>query len=100
MRPPGAMRWLFWDVELADIDTRRDADYVLARILEHGTIADVRWVLATYGLERVHRFFREVGHPELSPRTLSFWRAFFKADDEEWAAPPTWRKTSGVLWPG
>jgi len=97
---PRHLRWLFWDADLAGLDVERDAPYVLARVLEHGTLRDVKWALRVYGAERIHRFFREVGHPELSDRTLSFWRAFFKAYEEPWAQPPPWRKTSAVPWPG
>jgi hypothetical protein len=100
MRPPKRMSWLFWDVDLENINVHRDESYVLARVLEHGTLIDVEWAIKTYGLERIHRFFREVGHPDLSEATLSFWRATFKAGEEKWAEPPRWRKASGVPWHG
>ncbi len=95
---PDERRWLFWEVDPAKVDVSEHADYVLARILEHGRMEDVRWAVATYGLERIHRFFREVGHPELSDRTLAFWRAALRAEDEPWATPPAWRKSRSVPW--
>lgn len=97
---PEKHRWLFWDVDAATLDVERDADYILPRVLERGAIDDVRWVIATCGLLSIHRFLREVGHPELSERTLRFWRALLKAEDEEWTSPPDWRKTSSAPWPG
>ena len=95
---PEELRWLFWETAPEELDAEAHADYILPRILEHGCLAEVQWAMGRYGLERIHRFLREVGHPELSERTVGFWRAVFKAEDEAWAAPPTWRTSSGVPW--
>jgi len=59
-----------------------------------------RWVFwdVDAGMEGIHRFLRDVGHPELSERTLRFWRAALKAKDETWASPPAWRKSSAAPW--
>jgi hypothetical protein len=98
MAPPKSLHWLFWEVDPERVDVERDADYVMARIVERGTLKDVEWVLSTYGDDRVHQFFREAGHPELSPRTLSFWRAYFQAKDETWANPGAFRRNSAAPW--
>jgi hypothetical protein len=97
---PRAHRWVFWDVDADAIDPVRDADYVIPRVLEHGGIAEVRWILELHGMDRIHRFLRDVGHPELSERTIRFWRAVLHAEDEPWATPPAWRKNSSAPWPG
>ena len=93
-RLPERLRILFWEADFDSIDAARDADSVLARVLEHGRLADVKWLLATYGKARLHRLFREVGHPELSERTRTFWRAALKAEHERWASPSARRKSS------
>ena len=90
--------WVFWDVDARSLDTTRSADYILPRVLEFGGIAEVRWLIATYGMERIHRFLRDVGHPELSDRTIGFWRAAFHAENETWASSPAWRKSSAAPW--
>lgn len=95
---PEHFRWLFWDVDTSTLDPDRHAGYILPRVLEFGGIAEVRWAIAAYGMEGIHRFLRDVGHPEISERTLRFWRAAFKADNEPWASPPAWRKSSGAPW--
>ena len=94
------LRWVFWEVDFDSLDPHRDGDYILARLLEFGGMEEVRWLIATYGLERIHDFFRDVGHPEISDRTTCFWRAVFKAEDEVWASPPAWRRTRSVPWVG
>jgi len=95
---PDKHRWVFWEIDPDQLDLDRDANYVLPRVLEHGGLAEVQWVIARYGLERIHRFLRDVGHPELSKRTLTFWRAVLRAGDEPWASPPSWRTDSSIPW--
>jgi hypothetical protein len=93
------MHWLFWEVDPARVDLKRDADFVIARVVEHGTLSDVKWLVQSYGLARIHAFFRDAGNTELSARTVGFWRAFFRASNESWVKPPSWRKRSAALWP-
>lgn len=95
---PAELRWLFWDVAADDIEPTRDADFVLARVLELGRLADVRWAVGFYGLHRIHTFLREGAAPELSDRTMAFWRALLGAEDEVWKSPPPWRRTSSAPW--
>jgi hypothetical protein len=92
------MRWLFWDVDARALRPGRDRAYVLPRILEHGGIVEVRWAIATYGMDGIHAFLRDVGHPELSPRTLAFWRAALHAGDEAWASEAPFRRLSAAPW--
>lgn len=93
-----SLRWLFWDLDFDAVDPEAHADAVLARVLEAGRLDDVRLVIDLYGLERILRFFREVGHPNISERTRQFWRAFFHAEEESWASPAAWRKSSSAPW--
>lgn len=77
------------------IDAQRDAAAVLPRVLERGRIDDVHRALATYGEEQIHAFLRDVGHVELSPKTIAFWRAYFRAGDEPCKDPSACRPSSG-----
>src|SRR4051812_14035635 len=95
---PRQFHWVFWDVDPTKLDPTAGADYIIPRILEFGGIAEVRWPIETYGMEGIRRFLRDVGHPELSKRTLGFWRAALKAEKEPWASPPSWRKNSSAPW--
>ena len=69
---PERSRWLFWDVDVSTLDLERHSDYILPGVLEFGGIDEVRWAMAVYGMDGIHRFLRDVGHPELSERTLRF----------------------------
>jgi hypothetical protein len=98
MRLALEQRWLFWESAVDDLDVERDWAYVIPRVLEFGRLSDVRWAFRTYGADRIHRFLRDEGHPELSGRTLAFWRAFFRAEGEEWHSN-RFRQTSSAPWP-
>jgi hypothetical protein len=95
---PSAWRWLFWDVDFDALDARADSDSIVARVLEHGGLSDVRVLLELYGEDCIHDFFQRVGHPDISARTTAFWRAFFEAEAERWASPPDWRKSTSAPW--
>jgi len=83
--------WLFWDVDPRAIDLARDRRYVLGRVLERGRLTDVRWAVSQYGLDGVRAFFQAGAHPDLSRKTRSFWRAFFKVTGDEWPDASSFR---------
>ncbi|HSN86037.1 MAG TPA: hypothetical protein VL025_04730 [Thermoanaerobaculia bacterium] len=95
---PKRFRWVFWDVDTGALDTASGRDYIIPRVLELGRLEEVRWLIGTYGMDGIHQFLREVGHPELSRRTLGFWRAALKAEGETWASPPEWRRSKAAPW--
>lgn len=95
---PPERRWLFWDVDPEVIDLPRDRRYVLGRVLERGCLSDVRWAVAVYGLEGLHEFFRNGGHPELSRATVGLWRAFFNEQGDPWQNGSSWRKSNAAPW--
>jgi len=97
---PESLRWIFWDVDFDALVADEHEDAILARVLEHGRLDDVRVILSIYGDDRVHRFFREVAHPLISPRTRAFWRAYFHAEHEPWATPPAFRTSNAAPWIG
>lgn len=86
-----------WDLDVEALDLDRDAEAIMARVLEHGRLADVRWLLRQYGSERIRQFFRSYAHPIVSHRTRTFWHAYFE-EMTPWPAPPTWRKSSAAPW--
>ena len=92
------MRWLFWDTEPSRVDLRHDDRYVLGRVLEFGGVKDVNWVLRHYGVARVHSFFRDGAHPEISKPTREFWRAALNAERETWRTPSAFRQSSSAYW--
>ncbi len=95
---PETFAWVFWDVDPATLDTEKHAGYILPRILESGGLNEVRWAIAQYGQGGIHRFLKETGHPELSPRTVQFWKTVLGASEEEWTNRRRQRLSSVAPW--
>lgn len=99
-RVPAEILWVLWDLEAERLDADLEMDAILARVLEHGGLAEVRWAVDSYGLPRILSFFRSNPHPLISERTRAFWRAFFRAEEERWAERPDWRRHNDASWSG
>ena len=99
VRLPRALAWLFPEVNLSRIDARRDADFVLTRVLQRGRMVDVEWCMHQYGLAGIRAFFRRAPRAEISPRTNRFWRVVLDEQEQVWPSAPSFRQASAALWP-
>ena len=43
----------FWDIDFKTLDEKKHERYIISRILNYGRLNDWRWLLRTYGSERV-----------------------------------------------
>ena len=69
-------RSLFWDVDPAAIDLKKNARYVIERVLDFGTDNEVRWMWKTYPKNLI----RQVAERSrtLRPETHALWHALTK----------------------
>ncbi|HTM21103.1 MAG TPA: hypothetical protein VL172_11360 [Kofleriaceae bacterium] len=74
---------LFHDVRIGDIDDVEHADFVIARVLDRGTMSSVRALLRHYGRDRIREFFRTGGIDRVSRPTAALWLAFLQLRPEE-----------------
>jgi hypothetical protein len=72
---PDSLRPLFWDVEFRRLSPDRDQDYILLRIMEHGDLPAVRWLIATYGKPMLREWLVGREGRGLSRHALRFWEA-------------------------
>jgi len=86
----------FQEYHFEGLDAERDAAIILERTLEHGTRADVRWLLTHYGVPRVLAFVRDHGARHLSRRAFAFWRLVLALDS--WRPHP-WGEVVDAVWP-
>ena len=49
-------RTLFWDVNLMSLLKNEHKDFILYRIIENGTDADIKWMLSNYSEEEIKEF--------------------------------------------
>lgn len=74
---------LFHDTRAEEVDPEAHGDFVIARVLDRGTISSVGAVLRYYGRERVRAFLCGTGANRVSRRTLPLWRAFLRITPNE-----------------
>jgi len=74
---------LFHDTRVQDIDPKSHAAFVIARVLDRGTLASVGALLRYYGRERIRDFLREGGTQRVSRRTVPLWAAFLQIAPDE-----------------
>ncbi len=73
---PGPFHALFWDVDPGSIDLRKNARFVIERILEHGDIAALRWIRSLYP-DRAILETCETSR-KISRKSKDFWRIWFR----------------------
>lgn len=88
---------LFHDVRSEDVDPEAHAAFVIARVLDHGTLRSVGALLRFYGQDRLRDFFREGGASRVSRRTVPLWTAFLELVPEE-CTPRFSRRRSSPFW--
>lgn len=67
---------LFWDVNPAKIDAKKNAKYVIERILDLGNDKEVKWMLKNYNKTTVKKVV--ANSRNLNPRTKSLWSLMLK----------------------
>lgn len=75
-------RILFDDTRVEDIDPQKHAPFIIARVLDRGTIRSVAALLRLYDRERIRDFLRDGGARQISRRTLALWKAFLNLSSE------------------
>jgi len=62
---------LFWDVDLKKLDTRKDAKFIIGRVLDFGDLKEWVAVRQLYGMEKITRAAKS--HIFSDPRSANFW---------------------------
>lgn len=88
---------LFHDVRAEDVDPELHAAFVIARVLDHGTLRSVGALLRYYGRDRIRNFFREGGSERVSRRTVPLWAAFLNLAPDE-CSPRSSPRRSSPFW--
>jgi len=73
---------LFWDTDSA-VDWERDAEWLIERVVEMGTLDDFCRILGVYGREKVQTVLLQSGR--LSDRDLHFCSIYFGIEKSKFA---------------
>lgn len=76
MTLPDGVQRLFHRYQARNLDTDRHADLIIFTVLEDGSLDDWRWLIATYGWDRIRDWLADPNQAAtLSPRVEWFWTA-------------------------
>jgi len=67
---------LFWDTNPNKIDPKRNAQYIIERILDFGNDKEVKWLYNFYDKSFLKKIV--IKSRSLSPETKSLWRLLLK----------------------
>ena len=67
---------LFWDVDYQRLDSVRDADFIIERVLNYGDEKDFKTAINFYGLEMIKQSAKRVKY--INEKNLNFWAVIFQ----------------------
>lgn len=73
-RIPKRLGPYFQEYDVKTLNLERDANIIIQRTLEFGTVREIQWLFRVYGKARVQRFLRELGQRGLSRRAFHYWK--------------------------
>lgn len=95
---PRTLQRYFWDARCSTLSPVHHRDFIVARLLEFGDRAALRWLFQTYSRNDLSAFLTSGGAVRLSPRSRRFWAVFFGLSvpsSRQWS----WR-SRGRAWGG
>jgi len=66
-------RFCFPEYNVDLLDYEKDKFIIIERILERGSLSEVRNLLKIYGVENIKNFVKKNGIKRLSRKSLNFW---------------------------
>jgi hypothetical protein len=74
-RVPGRLHALFWDTDLNRIDLRRNARYIIERILEFGSLDDNLWLQKVYSGGKIMDVL--IFSRNITEKSRAFWKIWY-----------------------
>jgi len=75
---------IFWDAIVTDLDTTDHMQYIVPRVMDRGTLEDVRYVMALYGKPLIKDILTKASN--LDDLTISFFANYFEIPKTDFAA--------------
>ncbi|MEK6791234.1 MAG: hypothetical protein AABY45_05980, partial [Deltaproteobacteria bacterium] len=72
---PEEFHYLFWDTDPKNIDLKKNAGYVIERVLEAGGLDALQWVQRLYPTRRIVETL-EISR-KITPKSRNFWTIWF-----------------------
>jgi len=87
---------LFWDVNVESLDTSKDKNFIISRILELGDIPDTKELFKIYTKDEIVDTITVT--KLISAKTANFFKKILNISDPILCLSPSFRKTHNELW--
>ncbi len=67
---------LFWETDLKFLDYKKDADFIISRVLDFGNLKEWKLVKEIYGLKRIKKIAKK--HIFFDPKSANFYSLILK----------------------
>src|SRR5579872_349987 len=78
---PASLKQYFWDVNFTTLKTQSHAFLITKRLLDRGTLPDIRWLITTYGIDIIKKVVLET--KDLSAPTANLWADILELDKKK-----------------
>lgn len=66
---------LFWDTRFSELDYKKNANFIIARVLSYGDIFDYKDIKKQYGFKKIKSAAKRVSY--FDKKSLYFWSYIF-----------------------
>lgn len=80
---PDLLRPLFWDADFSALDWQNDRDFIIRRILQHGSWQAIRWLRTACGDQALRAWLEAHSGGRLNQRQLRFWELILNLPAQE-----------------
>lgn len=71
MNMNNALKNLFWDVDIKQLDPKKHANFLITRIAEKGGVKSVDWLKKTFGKSKIRQVVKS--SKNVSAKTKNYW---------------------------
>ncbi len=72
MQIPKHLTYILWDVDPKTLDSKRHGRFIITRVAEKGSLADIRWLQKNFGNPAIKKAVS--ASRNTSAKTKNFWR--------------------------
>ncbi len=87
----------FWDVQIDKLDKKKDAYFIIARVLEVGDIEHMNWLFTNYSKEQIIDVIKT--SRLISPKVANYWKHTLNIKGKIACLDPQYLKMRKKIWP-
>jgi len=95
---PECLHPLFWEYDIATIETQLHGQLIMERIMERGSWAAMQWLRENFTLDSLRDFLKQRGKRVLPLRELNYWALICGVPGRTRRQWLVWREAKKSIW--